>query len=321
MDCTEAIISPSNILRKPLGRSPYTHRVFAAGDERYRRHVFDCIRAYSARKLSYDSEILNGVLGVFKYLGRLPQFGYHIWGIPVTKCLGKAKANGDSSALNIDIWINAFPVGLSREASRSCERRLGFPTWSWTGWKFSPGSSRYEASFFFRYSIGDIVEKMAKDKSDIKIWVELRDGTIMDLTEYQLSGKAEESPSQLSPYLHIDSLVIEFQFVYNENWHSSSWKSRDVKIIIDDDIVHVHVASFLEESIHSGESHSPRRYGNTGDKVWTGIAFPMRTISEQYNIQAFVLIIALRCGAHERVGSMILSCLPKARKKRRFRLG
>ena len=72
------------------------------------------ISVFSARKLTYDTDILNACRGSLNRLSRTTSIEF-CFGLPVENCL---------RAL---IWIP--------HSEHVLIRRSGFPSWSWTGWK------------------------------------------------------------------------------------------------------------------------------------------------------------------------------------------
>jgi hypothetical protein len=80
--------------------------------------VSEFISEYSSRQLTYNSDVVLALLGVFRVLER--RRVYHIWGVPYEI--------SEEQSLRLD-WHHEAPS----------MRRGGFPTWSWTGWT---GSAR-----------------------------------------------------------------------------------------------------------------------------------------------------------------------------------
>ncbi|KAK4242582.1 hypothetical protein C8A03DRAFT_29175 [Achaetomium macrosporum] len=81
------------------------------------------LHEYVSRQLTFDSDALSAVLGIFQpYQARQV---YHLWGLPflADNALGNVERNF-AMALG---WYTGHP--------EYAERRSGFPTWSWVGWK------------------------------------------------------------------------------------------------------------------------------------------------------------------------------------------
>jgi len=75
--------------------------------------------------LTYQSDTLNGLLGIFRAFQELPVPAYHYWGVPI---LFQTEAEAPES-------ITArFLRGLTWRLSKPSPRRIGFPSWSWAGW-------------------------------------------------------------------------------------------------------------------------------------------------------------------------------------------
>jgi len=74
---------------------------------------------FSERRLSYDSDALNAILGIFNSLQRSKEMMLkQIWGIPIKM------SSHDSS----------FLIPLNWYHNQVARRREEFPSWSWTGW-------------------------------------------------------------------------------------------------------------------------------------------------------------------------------------------
>jgi hypothetical protein len=72
------------------------------------------VQAFSKRQLTYDSDVLNAFAGIIDFMSRDVSFQTH-FGLPLV-------------TLDLDVlW----------QPSHFLQRRRGFPSWSWTGWKGS----------------------------------------------------------------------------------------------------------------------------------------------------------------------------------------
>lgn len=86
------------------------------------------IQAYTRRHLTYRSDFLKGILGIFHHLQRSSQ-GPVIcyWGIPIL--LSKPSSSA----------ITGFVRGLCwKTQGKKGVRRPAFPSWSWCGWDHAP---------------------------------------------------------------------------------------------------------------------------------------------------------------------------------------
>lgn len=76
------------------------------------------LQRYMERKLTFDSDALNAIVGVLNVLSKSSNSLYHMWGIP-----GERTASAMKVALS---W--------SQTARTNSHRRLQFPSWSPLGW-------------------------------------------------------------------------------------------------------------------------------------------------------------------------------------------
>jgi hypothetical protein len=105
------------------------------------------IEEYSKRSITYDQDILNAFLGVFRAYTQLVDPTYHIWGVPI---INHHPYNSTTLSSRIQSPIGIRKNGLTRgllwASVHPSQRRLGFPTWSWAGWKGEVMWPRVEAA-------------------------------------------------------------------------------------------------------------------------------------------------------------------------------
>ncbi|KAM7182822.1 Heterokaryon incompatibility protein (HET) domain containing protein [Naviculisporaceae sp. PSN 640] len=98
-----------------------------------------------ARDLSYDDDILNAASGILSALEH--RLGETVWGHP--------KRHFGLSLL----WTQhqkSYPL-----------RRRGFPSWSWTGWKFN---AQEKISQWYRQSLWDIIPQLDQEAGQLTFW-------------------------------------------------------------------------------------------------------------------------------------------------------
>ncbi|KAI2630336.1 heterokaryon incompatibility protein-domain-containing protein [Hypomontagnella submonticulosa] len=88
------------------------------------RAAWGHITAYSSRKLSFDSDALNGMLGIFRQYRMSQNPVFNFWGIPFS---GDTRESAEQSFLLGICW--SFTIHAEGR------RRHDFPSWSWTGWE------------------------------------------------------------------------------------------------------------------------------------------------------------------------------------------
>jgi len=111
--------------------------------------VFDVLTNYTARTMSFDSDILNACTGILQKIA-----GFHLWGMVATQRV----PNGGHLLLSMR-WYNKC-VG---------QRREGFPSWSWAGTSGSKLIKHIENS----HDTGYVVHTRATDGR----WVSLEELT------------------------------------------------------------------------------------------------------------------------------------------------
>jgi hypothetical protein len=145
--------------------------------------IWDRIAEYSERQLSYESDILDGILGIMhafevRYSHSRKRFS-HIWGIPIWHA-------GENTFLQGLVWRPVLPM----------KRRLNFPSWSWTGW-LGPISN-------------DPRWMDPPRQSDVSIDIELSDGRTLSLLSYQYSEPENRVPhSSLLRFLRVSGPTVD----------------------------------------------------------------------------------------------------------------
>ncbi|UPK95820.1 hypothetical protein LCI18_006755 [Fusarium solani-melongenae] len=136
--CRETIALPAHILERESGLSQRLQEsswlfprepisAFCQGG--LARALLYRLPEYTARDLSRESDILNGMLGVFQVYGTLEDRPvHHLCGIPIQPGI-EWRGWDDGRSLE---W---FANGMAWNLLKPARRRTGFPSWSWTGWK------------------------------------------------------------------------------------------------------------------------------------------------------------------------------------------
>jgi hypothetical protein len=96
---------------------------------------YKTVNEYSGRKLTYESDILNGVWGVLRTFQDTEYPVRHYWGVPLFSASSRYE----------------YMTGFAWDLLKPAQRRPGFPSWSWTGWlgQVKPGLLvKLEARFY-----------------------------------------------------------------------------------------------------------------------------------------------------------------------------
>jgi hypothetical protein len=104
---------------------PLAHKnihLFASGNWMELSALHTTIETYSRRSLTFSSDILNDMLGIFRAHAKINNKIYHFWGIPVKP-----------PRIVEPLDVKNFTDGLWWDTVHPSNRRQGFPSWSWTG--------------------------------------------------------------------------------------------------------------------------------------------------------------------------------------------
>jgi hypothetical protein len=100
--------------------------------------VAGIICEYTMKSITYQTDILNALLGILQSFAELDTPIYHLCGVPTLV--------PDSELRRVNLgpekYLDGFIAGLFWELERYGSRRQSFPSWSWTGWAAPVGSFR-----------------------------------------------------------------------------------------------------------------------------------------------------------------------------------
>ena len=155
--------------------------------------IYLCIANYSGRELSFESDALNAILGIFAVFEQRHQMR-HIWGMPyMSVCEGHDTLDNTKKP---SMWYS-----LGFETLYGAIRRKAFPSWSWLGWN----EVQSWPSWWLLINDAAYV---------LNIQPELVSGSIISWSDYEnnYSGHARYD-SQLSRFIHIQahmSSIVSF---------------------------------------------------------------------------------------------------------------
>ena len=87
------------------------------------------VKAYSLRRMTFDSDALTALEGVLRRFQASPAFVYNIFGIPVV--LEEILRENKDALLDPRLFV----AGLSWHHGDAARRRKHFPSWTWAGWE------------------------------------------------------------------------------------------------------------------------------------------------------------------------------------------
>lgn len=186
--------------------------------------VLDRIKEYSQRRLGKSSDVLNGFRGIFSVLKSGPGRLLSLFGVPVLPRppkLADKNFQWVHESYKSHTWppLAGFIAGLCWQTDLLLERRSGFPTWSWAGWKIRTRLGwaapvewviHTDASqFLWGVSNG----RTFQVDEDIRVRVHLQDGRIP--TWCELAEHYDDLISQALPVLQISAWVTP---IYVRSW-------------------------------------------------------------------------------------------------------
>lgn len=147
MHCYEAMQAPLHLLHSSLCSrfSEWNEPgIFPVSEHRHvLDQLFHHLALYTVRHLSFPGDILNGMLGVFSAfsqqavaakLNRSNRRIMQIAGIPIVPNDTLMSYNPIDPPVYHLSREGQFLTGLGWKLSQPAQRRVGFPSWSWTGW-------------------------------------------------------------------------------------------------------------------------------------------------------------------------------------------
>jgi Heterokaryon incompatibility protein (HET) len=210
-------MSCSEVLDEPLEQ---LHHHKSEMDSRYRTGLFPnqgtgkgpfdvakLIETYSRKKLTYESDGLNAIAGLFRMFGRQSPAVNGYWGVPFVS---------DNRDWLAKLSKGAFLHGLLWIIEGDCKRRKGqFPTWSWVGFV---GPVNYSTAGFWKWSFISEDSPWAysgvPDPDYVALRVERKDQTLLSWESFIESGLLQLPPSQWSRFIEIEALTATFSIVY-----------------------------------------------------------------------------------------------------------
>jgi hypothetical protein len=157
--------------------------------------IVDRIVEYTERSLSFESDIINGILGIFRVFGDMEYAIKHYWGVLILTPIADPNGLGIESQRPL---TEGFIMGLCSFTHQLSERRTGFPSWSWTGWLGKAKNKNTDPACY--------THSAARTSAKVKISVELSNKQVMPCeTLLQLQLADNYNPSILTIFLHIEA--------------------------------------------------------------------------------------------------------------------
>lgn len=167
--------------------------------------IVHSLKAYTGRQLTYSTDILRAFEGVFHYFQGIKSSFNHYLGLPIMP-----------SEVFVPLVLDQAHEPLIRSQSESflaalCwanteigERRSEFPSWTWAGWTSQVSDRWPECQYGLQLDA----------ETKLELFIETKDGTLLDFNDYQLSTLPTSPYESLSTIIHIEAWCIPLRLQY-----------------------------------------------------------------------------------------------------------
>ena len=272
----------------------------------YRWEVLHRIAEFSRREITYDSDVLNAMIGILNEFKRMKQPVYHHFGVPSlppilnTQTIGKAFGKLVSLIALPNNPDQGFATGLCWYLERPLARRAKFPSWSWTGWT---GNVAKPTQGHLQYYFG-----FPEEHLDVKIWIELEDGSVRRWQDELMVVRSISSP-QYSQHLRLEVNTVTIQRILDTSQIRVSSLTEipspavhmeprfDAEIVVNDLQQKELTIRFELTLTHKVERES-RLYHRLCTQLWSGILFGCQHLEPKNTRSrgAFVMVVDDVCG-------------------------
>ena len=183
--------------------------------------IYNRINEYSRRSLTHQTDILKGILGIFRTFERGKNSMRHLYGIPFPQ-MAKSSPNESTYETNSKRKMPLFSESLRWTLKEPSERREGFPSWSWTGWF---GEIEWPAEYTgaaFPHRTPRRIERPRDPKVNenaIQVAVELLSGDTINWETFQARYPELLTFSELSGIIHLEAYTTPAAYL---NEHGGS---------------------------------------------------------------------------------------------------
>lgn len=162
------------------------------------------IQNYTETNLTYPSDVLYAMQGLFTSFSKKRTSERQFWGIPIsTVPTGDNQSDFPPSSCNHPAIVLIYGLAWSIRAGAVAQRRQGFPSWSWAGWT-APIKWRPIA-----------LPQMSKSRIPAQISVVKTDGTDAPLTEQLVDDVFLNNDNEAAAYsyqLRVRAEIIRIRF-------------------------------------------------------------------------------------------------------------
>jgi hypothetical protein len=166
--------------------------------------ILEILKKYSKRDLSHETDILFAISGILNALEAHNSDFRHCWGLPIPSIpISSMRDKPIISRPLLVPLIFCLALGWDHDAhlAGNVQRRAGFPSWSWCGWKGPIGSFQELEDDLTRVYRNTFTKILAEDDS-LNISLEKIDGTPLSWDDYAMLDPLTRQ-QKISRFLHI----------------------------------------------------------------------------------------------------------------------
>jgi hypothetical protein len=293
MHCAESINLPLDALhtkyrdrfkvRMPLG----SFRAKRPGTKPM--EVWEYIREYHRRQLSYPDDALNAMQGILRVFEKATKSVPNLSGVPVIQRFRQATGMNTSTSFLVDMMWNL----------EGGKRRLGFPSWSWAGWEGGTLSPPY----FKDHNDKSCDDLQQSDLGTAKVWVETADGQRQSFPDDPASVPCWCAIEPNPTYIHIEAWTIPCNVMYSKPSQPRKNRARyPLGFFVQIPIAQSEMG--YQRIQLSSDDLSTRLRAGPFTKSCIGVMIPVKVpiATEWYKERIYILILEKKGQFYERVG-------------------
>lgn len=178
------------------------------------------LETYTSRSITYQSDAVDGMLGLLKRCGKGPYPMNNYFGVPILGPLINHRISMERDPGRSWTLTEAFIVSLCWTSKNTGLRRLEFPSWSWAGWRTTyarPNHGILHLGLTF------------KSDCDFKLSVQTKQGLVdWEVMCYAKSWALHEDISLLPRELYIEAPTVPVTICQDPRKMASDWTSGTI---------------------------------------------------------------------------------------------
>ncbi|KAI1107908.1 HET-domain-containing protein [Jackrogersella minutella] len=162
--------------------------------------IFGYISDYSRRQLTYDTDYLNGLLGILGFMAGVENPALHLFGVPICPQMTLPIQSTLKRTNTRD--CREFMIGMGWTVAKSKRRNIDAPSWSWVAWKGSvswPAEFDHGRAYFITNS---------------EVWIEDATQAVLPIQTLREHPDTWKEDYRLCKVIHINAEVFGIALVY-----------------------------------------------------------------------------------------------------------